>query len=138
MKQLKLRFGRPDEASEIVDWLQRNSLNKYDPDTVKNQTTRILCAYDEDGAQAYIPIEKFYMLGSFAPKPGINRSTAAQALRDFTKAALLMASGEGLNEVYFLDGDGGVAEFAKGNHYELLGEQVGDKFVPYKVYRIKV
>ena len=78
------------------------------------------------------------MLGSFAPKPGIDRSTAAQALRDFTKAALLMASGEGISEVYFLDGAGGVAELAKGNHYELLGEEIGGKFVPFKVYRIKL
>lgn len=138
MRQLKIRFGKPDEAEEIVDWLSRNSLNKYDPDTTKNPSLRILCAYDENGAQAYIPLEKFLMLGSFAPKPGIEKSTAAQALRDFTKAALLLASGDGLTEVYFLDGAGGVAEMAKGNHYELLGEEIDGKFEPYRVYRIKV
>ena len=139
MKQLKIRFGRPEEAEEIVDWLSRNSLNKYDPDTTKNQTVRILCAYDEDGAQAYIPLERVLMLGSFAPKPGIEKSTSAQALRDFTKAALLLASGEGITEVYFVDGAGGVGDMAKSNHYELLGEEIDGKgFVPYKIYRIKV
>lgn len=137
--QLKLRFARPDEAEQIVDWLHKNEHNEYNPDTMKSTALRILCSYNEEGPQQYILLNKVLMLDSAAPRPGLDPLNAAQSFRDFTKAALLLASAEGLREVYALDCGGGLDKMAKNHHYELLGktDEKGN-FRPYSVYRITV
>ncbi len=138
MVQLKLRFAKPAEAEQIVDWLHASDYNEYNPDTLNSSSLRIFCSYDDSGPQQYILLNKVLMLDSSAPKPGLDKLVAAQSFRDFTKAALLLASAEGLREVYALDCGGGLDKMAQNNHFKLLGKEVDGKFEPYRVYRITV
>lgn len=78
------------------------------------------------------------MLDSAAPRPGLDALNSVQSFRDFTKAALLIASGESINEVYAIDCGGGLDKLATNNHYELLGREIDGKFVPFRIYRILV
>jgi hypothetical protein len=68
---------------------------------------------------------------SVAMNPEASDLDKAQALRDMTKAATLLASSHGIREVYFLGGQGGVGEMAtrSGHCFEEL---------PYKVFRMKL
>lgn len=129
MRQLKIRFGTPEDAEKVNDWIRQNPVNAYDPDIWKAPSIRVLCTYDDSGPVSYLPFQKVFMLESFAPNPTADKSDKAQSLRDFTKACELIASGEGIKEIYFLDGAEGVGEMAEGNGYELM---------PYKVYRMKL
>jgi len=137
-EQLKLRFATPEDSDEIIEWLNNSEHNEYNPETLKSKSLRILCSYDKEGSQQYGLINKVLMLDSTAQRPGISRLNAAQSFRDFTKAALLMASGEGINEVYAIDLGGGLADMAINHHYKLLGKEVDGKFEPYRIYRITV
>lgn len=69
------------------------------------------------------------MLESLAINPESSELDKAQALRDLVKAVSLLASTEGITEIYMLDGGGGVAELATKHGFEEL---------PYKIYRLKL
>lgn len=149
MIELKLRVAKPEDGPLILEWLKANHQNEWNPSFLSKPGITYLCSYNDDGPVAFIPLaevmmfegdqpKRVLMLESFAPKPGISRLIKAQALRDFTKSALLLGSIRGISAVYFLDGAGGVDAFAENNHYHCLGKPVDGKFVPYKVFRIDV
>lgn len=129
MKQLKIRFAKQDDVAQIVNWLNANPINQFDPGILEYPTLRIFAAYSDAGNEAFIPFQRVLMLESYAPRPGLERAVSAQALRDFTKAAELTASAEGVREIYFLDGGDGVAEMALANGYEE---------VPFRVFRMRL
>jgi len=128
-RQLKLRFGRPEEADQVVEWLRANPNNDFDPDISSYPTLQVFCAYSDDGPEAYIPTHNVKVLESTALKPGIELGVAAQALRDFTKAAELMASSQNIRELYFLCRDEALISMATQHGYELM---------PFKCLRMKL
>lgn len=128
MKQLKVRFGRPEDAAQIVNWLAGNSGNSFDPDILKYPTLRTLCAYNGSPV-AYLPSQQALVLESYAPKPGLSEEESALALRDLVKGMELLASSLNIREIYFLDGDNGVAGMAVRHGFEEL---------PMKIYRLKL
>ncbi len=129
MKQLKLRFARPEESTQVMEWIKTHPENDFDPDIIGYPTLQVFCAYSDDGVEAYIPTHNVKVLESTALKPGIEISTAAQALRDFTKAAELMASGQNIRELYFLCRDEALIAMAENHGYELM---------PFKILRMKL
>lgn len=139
-RQLKLRFAKPEESEQIIDWLnQHQDTNQYNPDILKSPSLTVLCSYNGQGPQQYILLDKVLMLDASAPKPGLDSMNAAQSFRDFTKAALLLASGQGIRYVYALDCGDGLDEMAKNHHYELVGKKLDNGDVQaFKLYRITV
>lgn len=129
MKQLQIRFARPEDAPRILKWIESNPDNLFDRDILSYPTLQILCAYNEDGPVAYLPIQKALVLESTALSPEITLGESAQALRDFTKAAELIADSQGIKEIYFICGDERLAGMAKNHAYEIL---------PWKVLRMKL
>jgi hypothetical protein len=129
MKQLKLKFAEPQDSAQVVNWLNACDGNEFDPGILKYPTLRVFCAYSEEGNEAYIPFHRVLMLESFAPRPGLERSLTAQAMRDFLKGVELVASMEGVREIYFLNADERVGAMAAAN---------GCEEIPYKVYRMKL
>ena len=129
MKQQKIRFAEKADAEQILEWMRQNHENNFDSEILSYPTLRVLCAYDSDGPVNYLPFQKVLFLESAAHRPGATTGQKAQSFRDFTKAAELLASGEGIREIYFLDGGGGLGEMATHHGYELL---------PFKVYRMKL
>ncbi len=129
VKQLKLRFARPEESGQVVEWIRGNPENDFDPDILNYPTLQVFCAYSDEGVEAYIPSHNVKVLESTALKPGIEIGVAAQALRDFTKAAELMASTQNIRELYFLCRDDALIAMAKNHGYEEM---------PFKVLRMKL
>lgn len=129
MKQLKLRFGRPEEAAQVMEWIQAHPENDFDPDIANYPTLQVFCAYSDDGPEAYLPTHNVKVLESTALKPGLEISVAAQALRDFTKAAELMASSQNIRELYFLCRDEALTAMATNHGYEVMN---------FKVLRMKL
>jgi|SRR5579883_3075021 len=129
MKQLKLRFAGPEDAGTLLEWLEGNPENDFDRDILGYPTLQIVCAYSEQGPVAYLPIQKALVLESTARAPGISEGDSAQALRDFTKAAELMASSQGIREIYFLCKDERLVAMAKSHGYDEL---------PWKTMRMKL
>lgn len=130
MKQLKLRFAQMEDAAQIVEWINANPKNEFDPGILKYPTLRVLCSYEDPGRPVcYLPFHRVFMLESVAQDPLATKLTVAQAVRDFTKAVELVSSAEGIHEIYFLGGADGMGELAASNGYEEL---------PYKVYRMRL
>jgi hypothetical protein len=130
MKQQKVRWAQPEDSAQILEWVHANEkVNLFNADILKYPTLRVFCSYDENGPINYLPFQRVFMLESAAPRPGATAAELAQSFRDLTKAAELTASGEGIREIYFLDGGGGLGEMATHHDYELL---------PYKVYRMRL
>lgn len=65
-----------------------------------------------------MPVQRALVLESIGPNAN------AQAVRDLTKAAELVASSHGIKEMYFLDGKGGIGELAKRHGFEELKYRV--------------
>lgn len=124
-----MRFAGDGDANQIVDWLNKTASNQFDPAILKFPTLRVLCSYNGTGPVSYLPFHRVLMLESVAANPEASLRDRVQAVRDFTKGVELLASAEGIKEIYFLDGGGGLGEMATHHGYELL---------PFKVYRMKL
>lgn len=118
MRQLKLRFSRPEDRPKILEWLKANPDNGFDPDILGYPTLQVLCAYSDEGPVAFLPIQTAIVLESTARMPGITDVDSAQALRDCTKAAELLASAQHIREIYFLAKEPKLIEMAKNHGYE--------------------
>lgn len=129
MKQLKLRFARAEETAQVMEWIKSHPENDFDADIANYPTLQVFCAYSEEGVEGYIPTHNVKVLESTAMRPGVEISTAAQALRDFTKAAELMASSQNIRELYFLCRDEALIAMAKNHGYELM---------PFQILRMKL
>lgn len=118
MKQFKL--GIATDKAEIDAALRANPINEYSPRILGYPTTRVLLAYESD-EKHYMPVQQVLMIES------LSANIPPNALRDLVKGAELYAASHGIKELYFLDGAGGVAEFATHRGFEE---------VPYKVFRM--
>jgi hypothetical protein len=128
MEQLKLRVALPEDTKQIVDWLNLNPFNLFDPAILKYPTLRVLCAYDESPV-AYLPTQRVLVLESIAPNPIASDSARAQALRDLVKGAELLASSDAIKEIYFIASDPAVTNIALSNGFEQL---------PWPLLRLKL
>ena len=124
-----MRFADSGEANQIVDWLNKTASNQFDPAILGYPTLRVFCSYNGSGPVSYLPFHRVFMLESVAANPEAPLRDTVQAVRDFTKGAGLLASAEGVKEIFFLDGGNGLGEMATHHGYELL---------PFKVYRMKL
>ena len=120
MRQLKMRFAGPQEVEQIAEWLQATPNNLFDKDILGYPSLRVICSYNGEGPEAYLPSQRVLMLESLATKPGIEPMAAAQAFRDLVKGQELVASQEGVKELYFVCRDPNVIDVAKHHGFEVL------------------
>lgn len=119
MRELKLRVAVPEDTEKIVEWLNANPRNLFDPDILKYPTLRVLCAYN--GAPvAFLPTQKALFLESLAVNPQANDLERAEALRDLVKGAQLLASSDGIKEIYLFGEDKTVLDIAEKRGFERL------------------
>lgn len=111
MKQLKL--GLATDRAKIDAALRANPLNEYNERILDYPTLRVLKAYSET-EEHYLPVQQVLMLES------ISAGAPPHALRDMVKGATLLANAQGIKELYFLDGAGGIGKFAENHGFELL------------------
>jgi hypothetical protein len=128
MKQLKLRIAVPEDAEQIVDWLNANPANEFDPGILKYPTLQVLCSYNSEPV-AYLPTQHALFLESVAMNPEASEADQPQALRDLVKGAELLASKDGVKEIYFLATDPKVLKIAVDHGFQQL---------PWPLLRLKL
>ena len=129
MKPIFVRPHRADDAETHWNWAVKNPVNGFDPGVVGYPTSFVLCAYDETGPLAYMPVQQPLMMESLAPRPGLSKLQTAAVLKAITQAVVTQSYVKGAGEIYFLGTDPPTDEFATGRIFEEL---------PYKVYRVKI
>lgn len=119
----------PDDTKQVVDWINANPRNLFDPDILNYPTLRVICAYDKEPV-AYLPTQQALFLESVAmnPNPALN-PYRAQALRDLTKGAQLLASTNGIKEIYMFGADEAVINIAQDHGFERI---------PWPLLRLKL
>ena len=128
MEQLKVKLAGPEDAAQVVEWLNANKGNLFDPSILKYPTLRILCAYN--GAPvAYLPTQRALILESIAVNPSAPDLDRAQALRDLVKGSQVIASSEGIRELYLFGQDERVLKIAERHGFERL---------PWPILRLKL
>ena len=128
MKQLKIKLAGAEDAAALLDWLTTTKRNLFDPNILKYPTLRTLCSYDGQPI-AYLPTQRALFLESLAVNPAASLMERAQAFRDLVKASELLASSDGIRELYMLCEDEDVLKVAEGHGFER---------VPYPLVRMKL
>lgn len=130
MEQLKVRIADEGDAGRIVEWLNKNHGNLYDPEILTYPTLRVLCSYDTKGQPvAYLPTQQAIFLESFAPSPDAERLYLGEAARDLVKGAELVASMNKIREIYMVSTDARILAIAEKHGFERL---------PYPLVRLKL
>lgn len=118
MKQLKIRLAQPEESAQIVNWLNANPSNDFDPNILQYPTLQVICAYNGKPV-SYLPVHRALVLESVAVSPDASELDKAQALRDLVKAAQLMASAHQIKELYFMVSDPMISNIAEQHGFEV-------------------
>lgn len=128
MDELKLRGGLPDDTAQIIEWINADPKNLFDPDILKYPTLRVLCAYN-GGPVAFLPTQRALFLESTAMNPKSGDIERAMALRDLVKGAELLASAEGIKEIYVFGHDERVLKIAARHGFQPI---------PWPLLRLKL
>lgn len=129
-----VRPAKPEDAEQFLAWsLTNKEQGDFDPEVAKYPSTVVLCAYDQSGPLAYMPLQQPIMqpffLESLAARPGLTKGETAAVLKEFTQAAVTLAEIKGVGEIYFLGTEEGTDAMAANQMFEKL---------PYSVYRVRV
>lgn len=114
-----VRLADPEESQTVVDWLNGNPDNDFDPGILKYPTLQVLCSYNGIGPLAYLPMHRGLILESTARRPGLSDVDSVQALRDLVKGAELIASANKIREMFFLMSDEAIAKVAMDHGFEM-------------------
>lgn len=121
-------MAKPEDSAQIVEWLNLNKGNLFDPDVLSYPTLRVLCAYNKEPV-SYLPTQRALVLESVAVNPKAGDLDRAQALRDLVKGSELLASSDGIREIFLFGKDTAVLDIAEARGFELL---------PWPVLRMKL
>ena len=131
MKSLFVRPIREAEAKQFLDWsIANKDKSAFDPKVATYPSTLVPCVYDADGPVAYMPIQRPFVLDSFAPRPGLTKIQTASALHEIFQFSVSKAHETGVGEVLFFATDDNTVKFA--------ARQKIFQYVPYRVYRVKI
>ena len=128
MKQLKVRIAGPGDAKQLGDWLCATKGNLFDQAILGYPTLRVLASYAEE-VVAYLPTQKALFMESLAVNPQASLLDKGQAFRDLVKGSELLASSDGIRELYMLCEDENVIRVAEGHGFERI---------PYPLLRMKL
>jgi len=127
---MKHIFARPAEDRDIpkfAEWAGQNP--HFDNNVLTYPTTSTLCAYDSDGAMAFMPAQQPLCMEAISFRPGISDNQKALAMKELTHLLIAMCHAKGAGEVIFLGSNEQTNAYA---------EKQGFKELPWKLYRARV
>ena len=124
-----MRLAKPEDALKFAEWSLANPHSGFDPEVPAYPSTVTLCAYDEHGPLAFLPLQQPLFLESLAPRPGATAAEIARALRELTQQAVTLANATGARELYFLGTEDGTNRLAENQLFERM---------PWPVYRLRL
>lgn len=116
-EQLKVRFADKDDHAQVIEWINRNQ--SFDPGILKYPTLQLICAHNGKPI-SFLPVHRGLILESLASNPWATELEKAEALKDLTKAAELLASSYGIKELYFMVSDKDVQKIAENHGFETV------------------
>lgn len=125
-------FCRPARAEDnrtFLEWSLNNPENGFDPEVAQYPSTITWCAYDKSGVLGYMPMQRPIFFDSLASRPGLDKSTVAAMLKEFTQEAVTQAHITGAGEILFFGTEAGTDHMANNQLFER---------VDYPVYRLKI
>ena len=128
MRQLKVKLAGPEDTEKLAQWLVSTPENLFDPRILQYKTLRTLCSYDGSPI-AFLPTQRALFLESLAVNPAASLIDTAQAFRDLVKGSELLASSDGIREIYFICKDEDVLKVAESHGFERI---------QYPVVRLKL
>lgn len=128
MKMIWVRLARPDDISQLNEWIQNGDRNYFDPDCMTYATTTMLLAHNDKSVVA-MPVQTVLMLESLAVNPAATNHEVAVGLREIVSNLVLQAQQRGIGELYFLGTNEDTNQFAKRHEFTEL---------PWKVHRLKI
>jgi hypothetical protein len=117
-RNIFVRPVTPEDAGTFLKWVVANEGNEFDPEPVTYPDSFTLCAFDETGPLAFLPVQQPMfvepqMLESFAPKPGLSPALRAAALKELIQACITIGFMKGTGEMYFLGTNEATNRFAE-------------------------
>lgn len=129
MKIVFVRDARPSDTDQFAAWASTTPHNEIDPGVLTYKNSSCLCAYNQDGVIAYLPVQRPVHMESLAVRPGAPDHLVVQALQAFLQYLVTAAQVEGSGEVYFMGTEETVPKLALRHGFEKL---------PFSVYRLKI
>lgn len=119
MKQLKIRMAEHGEHTQVAEWAKANPTANFDSRIMQYPTLQVLCSYNGKPV-SYAPFHRVLVMESLAVSPEASFPERAQSLRDFIKAAELIASANGIKEIHFQVSDEAVKTIAENHGFETI------------------
>lgn len=111
---MNVRFAKPEDASQIVQWSKANAdKNGFDPSVLLYPTTDVLAVENGNGPVLYFPVQLVGMLESLAPSPDASPEAISKAIFEALQYVATKGRERGAREIYFLASDAGLAEKAE-------------------------
>jgi hypothetical protein len=120
----------PADAVLFLQWVFNTPNNCFDPDILTYPKATLLCADDDVGPFAYLPMQSVLMLESLAVMAGTSPRKMALGLARFGQAIEEIARETGHREIYFLAKDDDVADLCANHGFEEL--------LNYRILRRKI
>ena len=121
MKDIWVRYARPDESEQIVAWSARiKDLNLADPELASYPTLRVLCAHSDGKVLLYTPSQEALVLEGLAPNPEATELEIAMALKQTIARYAGIAEDRGIREIYFLCKDERVVKIARRHGFDIM------------------
>ena len=113
-KDVWVRYTRPEDADELLDWATRaKDINLADPEILNYKRISFLCAHRDGKNIVYMPVQVTLTLESLCPNPEASELEMAQALKALIQRAVSMAEEQEIREIYFVCKDERVVKLAE-------------------------
>lgn len=140
------RIAREQEAPVFFEWAMANrEQSDFDPMVATYENTITMCAFDEDGPLAFLPLQQPLLIDAeskprpvaetpmflegMAFRPGISKPDVSRAMKELLQFAVSLGYLKGTGEIYFLSSDKGTETLAANQIFERL---------PHTVYRLRL
>lgn len=125
MKHIYVRTAEPRDAEKFAEWADQNPA--FDARALKYASTFTLCAYDDSGVVAFLPVQQPFYMEAMSFKPSLSESEKALAMKELTHALITFCHQKGAGEIYFMGSNEHTNEFARRQAFTEL---------PWKAYRV--
>lgn len=127
MKHIYVRTAEPRDSEMFAEWADQNPA--FDARALRYSSSFTLCAYDENGAMSFLPVQQPFYMEAMSFRPGLAESDKGLAMKELTHALITFCHQKGAGEIYFMGSNEHTNEFAKRQAFTEL---------PWEAYRVKL
>lgn len=127
-----VKAAKLEDKELFAKWTVETSGNCPDADILEYPTTRVRCAFNQNGPLIFMPTQVPLHLESLAINPKATAGETALAIRSLFQDAIRTTQENGSGEIYFVGSESTLPKFAR---HQLGGAM---EKIEWPVYRIKI